>query len=235
MCSAICAACGELPEQTDQLFVVDARHVLKGSLPLPRLLLHAPGLPATAITESEVRPFRHERQRAAGGARVRALQPRLGAGRRRARQADRPPDGRRGHGLRPPEAEQRALERAGLRGEEDLFASVWDTAKNRGPWLFINLVTAFIASRVIGAFEGTIAQLVALAALMPIVASVGGNTGNQTIALVVRGLALDQVNGQNSRYLLMKELIVSLLNGLMWGGLMGLFAWAIYRSATLGS
>ncbi len=88
------------------------------------------------------------------------------------------------------EAEQRALERAGLRGEEDLFASVWDSAKNRAPWLFINLLTAFFASRVIGVFEGTIARLVALATLMPIVASVGGNTGNQTIALMVRGLAL---------------------------------------------
>ena len=84
-------------------------------------------------------------------------------------------------------AERRALERAGLRQEEDLFASTWASARNRWPWLCVNMVTAFLASRVIGAFEGTIQHLVALAALMPIVASVGGNTGNQTIAVVIRG------------------------------------------------
>jgi len=131
-------------------------------------------------------------------------------------------------------AEQRALERAGLRGDEDLFASAWASARNRAPWLFINLVTAFLASRVIGVFENTIRELVALAALMPIVASVGGNTGNQTIALMIRALALDQIRGGNSRRMLMKELTVSLVNGLMWGGLMGLFAIAVYRRVSLG-
>ena len=88
---------------------------------------------------------------------------------------------------------------AGLRKAEDLFAPVWDSARNRWPWLAVNLATAFIASRVIGAFESTIQQLVALAALMPIVASIGGNTGNQTVALVVRGLALDQITGHERR------------------------------------
>ena len=66
---------------------------------------------------------------------------------------------------------------------------------------------------------------------MPIVASIGGNTGNQTVAVVIRGLALDQIQGQNTRYLIYKELMVSLLNGVMWGGLMGLFAWPIYGRA----
>jgi magnesium transporter len=208
---------GELPEQTDQLFVVDARHVLKGAVPLPRLLLHAPGLLATAIMESEIRPFRTNdtAQHAANAF-------------ERYNLVSAPVIDERGKLIGRltvdavmdfvrNEAEKRALERAGLRGEEDLFASVWDSAKNRAPWLFINLLTAFIASRVIGAFEGTIVRLVALATLMPIVASVGGNTGNR----------------QNSRYMLTKEMTVSLVNGLMWGSLMGLFAFVIYRSATL--
>jgi magnesium transporter len=224
---------GELPDQTDQLFVVDARHVLRGAVKLPRLLLHAPGLQATAIMESEIRPFRTNdsaQQAANAFERYNLISAPVidDRGKLIGRlTVDAVMDFVRR------EAEQRALERAGLRGEEDLFASVWDSAKNRAPWLFVNLLTAFFASRVIGFFEGTIAQLVALATLMPIVASVGGNTGNQTIALMVRGLALDQVSGQNSRYMLMKEVTVSLVNGLMWGSLMGLFAFTIYRSATL--
>jgi magnesium transporter len=132
------------------------------------------------------------------------------------------------------EASRSALEQAGLRGDEDLFAPVLDSARNRWPWLLVNLGTAFVASRVIGAFEHTIAQLVALAALMPIVASVGGNTGNQTVALVIRGLALDQIQGTNVRYFARKELQVSLLNGLLWGGVIGIVAVAFYGSASLG-
>lgn len=224
---------GELPEQTDRLFVVDVRHVLRGAVPLERLLLHAPGLHATAIMDTEVRSFRPEE---AGTHAASAFE--------RYDLVSAPVVDDRGKlvgrltvdvvmDFVRQQAERRALERAGLRGEEDLFASVWDSAKNRGPWLFINLVTAFLASRVIGIFEGTIASLVALATLMPIVASVGGNTGNQTIALVIRGLALDQVSGTNMRYMLMKEVTVSVVNGLMWGGALGAFAFFIYRSLPL--
>ena len=87
------------------------------------------------------------------------------------------------------QAELRALKQAGLSRDEDLFASPMDSAFNRWPWLAINLVTAFLASRVIGQFEHTIRDLSALAALMPIVASIGGNTGNQTMAIMIRALA----------------------------------------------
>ena len=83
-------------------------------------------------------------------------------------------------------------------------------------------------------FEGTIEQLVALATLMPIVASIGGNTGNQTIALVVRGLALDQITKDNVRYLAVKELGVAAINGVLWGTVMGLVAWGLYQNETLG-
>ena len=123
---------------------------------------------------------------------------------------------------------------AGLRGGEDLFASVWQSARNRSPWLFLNLVTAFVASRFIGLFESSIQQLVALATLMPVVASIGGNTGNQTVALVIRGLAFDQLPPSSRRHLVRKELTVSVLNGLMWGGLVGLFAALVYRHLSLG-
>jgi len=116
-----------------------------------------------------------------------------------------------------------------------VFASTWASARNRWPWLFVNLVTAFIASRVIGAFEQTISQLIALAALMPIVASIGGNTGNQTVALVVRGLALDQISAGHGRYLVYKELTVSVLNGIVWGSIMGAGAVALYGSVSLGA
>ena len=123
---------------------------------------------------------------------------------------------------------------AGLRSGEDLFAPVWHSARNRSPWLFVNLITAFLATRFIGLFESTIQGLVALATLMPIVASIGGNTGNQTVALVIRGLAYEQLTQDSRRHLLRKEMIVSLLNGLVWGGLVGLFAGLVYQRARLG-
>ena len=126
------------------------------------------------------------------------------------------------------------LKLAGLQGEEDIFASVWASARNRWFWLALNLVTAFIASRVIGMFEQTITQLVALAALMPIVASIGGNTGNQTVALIIRGLALDRVSRSNVFYLFLKEIRMSSMNGLVWGGLMGILTMVLYQNFRLG-
>jgi magnesium transporter len=131
-------------------------------------------------------------------------------------------------------SDQSALTRAGLRGDEDLFATVGESVRNRWPWLCLNLFTAFTASRVIGLFEQTISQTVALATLMPIVASVGGNTGNQTVALVVRALALDQIHDPGRWQLVRKELTVGLTNGLTWGAVMGVLALLLYRDATLG-
>ena len=107
-------------------------------------------------------------------------------------------------------------------------------ARRRWPWLAINLCTAFVASRVIGAFEGLIETLVALAALMPIVASIGGNTGNQTMALVIRSLATDQVQPNRARRVLNKELTIGVVNGLAWGLLVGVFAVLMYSRFTLG-
>jgi len=130
--------------------------------------------------------------------------------------------------------EAQQLAKGGLREGEDVFAPVWESVKNRWSWLAINMVTAFIASRVIGAFEGSIEKLVALAALMPIVAGIGGNSGNQTITMIVRALALGQVDEGQSRQLLLKELGVAVLNGLIWGGVLGVVAYWLYSSVPLG-
>ncbi|MCL2644211.1 MAG: magnesium transporter [Betaproteobacteria bacterium] len=132
------------------------------------------------------------------------------------------------------ESEAEILNQVGLREEEDVFASVWDSVKNRWSWLAINLVTAFIASRVIGAFEGSIEKLVALAALMPIVAGIGGNSGNQTITMIVRAIAVGQIEQSSLKRLIKKELGVALFNGVVWGGLLGVLAWWLYSSISLG-
>ena len=131
--------------------------------------------------------------------------------------------------------EEDLLAQAGLREEEDVFASVWASFQNRWAWLAINLVTAFIASRVIGVFEGSIEKLVALAALMPIVAGIGGNSGNQTITMIVRAVGAGPGDAStNARQLIRKEITVSLVNGVIWGGVMGLVAMVLYKDVALG-
>jgi magnesium transporter len=132
-------------------------------------------------------------------------------------------------------AQEDMLAQVGLEPESDLFANVWRAARNRWPWLVINLCTALFASRVIGIFEDTIERVVALAALMPIVASIGGNTGNQSVALTIRGLALDQIDPRNAPYLMAKEVGVSVINGLIWGGVMTLVTLLLYGDPLLAA
>jgi magnesium transporter len=129
--------------------------------------------------------------------------------------------------------EQVALAKEGLDVDSDLFGPILLSARKRWLWLSINLITAFFASRFIGLFEDSITQLVALATLMPIVASVGGNTGNQTIALLIRGISLGQVRKENFKFLFIKELSISLINGLLWGSVLGGVAYAIYGNLIL--
>ena len=123
----------------------------------------------------------------------------------------------------------------GLSAEEDVYAPVSKAVKTRWAWLAINLCTAFIASRVIDGFEHTISQLVALASLMPIVAGIGGNTGNQTITMIVRALALQNIQPGNFTFLIFRELGVALINGLVWGGIMGGVTWWLYDDMALGA
>jgi magnesium transporter len=123
---------------------------------------------------------------------------------------------------------------AGLDEEHDIFAPVMTSARRRAVWLGINLFTAFLASWVIGWFEATLDQIVALAVLMPIVASMGGIAGSQTLTLVIRGLALKQVSGANASKLLFKELSVGAVNGVLWAVVVALIAGLWFESASIG-
>ena len=119
------------------------------------------------------------------------------------------------------EAAHEVMAGAGLRDEEDVFASIVPATRRRLIWLGINLVTAFLAAAVVQRFEGTIAKVAALAALMPIVASMGGIAGTQTVTLIIRGLALGQVQWRDARWLLMREVGVSVLTGMAMATVVG--------------
>lgn len=132
------------------------------------------------------------------------------------------------------EADHQLMSMAGLDEEDDLFAPITTSAKRRAVWLGINLLTAFLASYVIGLFEATVQELVALAVLMPVVASMGGIAGSQTLTIVIRGLALDKLNDSNTKSLLIKELGVGFLNGVLWAIVVGLVAYAWFGNQILG-
>jgi magnesium transporter len=223
-----------LPDHLDRLFVVDVRNILRGAVSLQALVIGKPEAPVAAVMEADPLAF-HPADTAAQAARAfeRYDLVSVPVVNERGKLVGRLTVDAVVDFIRVT-ADQDALAMAGLRSGEDLFAPVWHSARNRSPWLFVNLVTAFIATRFIGLFESTIQGLVALATLMPIVASIGGNTGNQTVALVIRGLAYEQLTQDSRRHLLRKEMIVSLLNGLVWGGLVGLFAGLVYQRVSLG-
>ena len=223
----------ELPDHTDQVFVVDRDDVIKGVLPINRLIVTDPEVLVGSVMNTEyitLTPDDKAQQAAQSFERYDLVSaPVVDQGNRLVGRVtvDVVVDFIRQRN----EAEQ--LSHAGLLEEEDIFASVWKSAKNRWLWLAVNLGTAFFASRVIGAFEGTIEKLVALATLMPIVAGIAGNSGNQTTTLIIRSLALGQVTPENARRLIGKELAISLLNGVVWGGVAGIFAYLLYRSMPL--
>jgi magnesium transporter len=132
------------------------------------------------------------------------------------------------------EGEHQFMGRAGLSEEEDTFAPVLVSSRRRALWLGVNLATAFLASWVIGLFQGTIQRVVALAVLMPIVASMGGIAGSQTLTLAIRGLALGQLSSRNARWLVLKELAVGIINGLLWAAVVGGVAWLWLGSLAIG-
>ncbi|OEE35982.1 magnesium transporter [Vibrio genomosp. F10 str. ZF-129] len=136
--------------------------------------------------------------------------------------------------LQSEKAESQLMAQAGLGEDEDLFASVRKSAQNRAIWLGINLMTAFLASWFIGLFEATLQQVVALAVLMPVVASMGGIAGSQTLTLIVRGLALGQISKANLKPLLTKEVKVGALNGVLWAVVIGLVAGYWFENPMLG-
>ncbi|OHC26539.1 MAG: magnesium transporter [Pseudomonadales bacterium RIFCSPLOWO2_12_59_9] len=224
----------ELPGHTDKLFVVDYNGVLKGVLPVKRLLVNDPERHVIDVMASDPVSFGPDED-AYDAAQAFERYDLISApvvdknGKLIGRLTiDEMVD------LIREESESEVLNMAGLREEEDIFASVWKSVRNRWAWLALNLITAFIASRVIGLFDGSIEKLVALAALMPIVAGIGGNSGNQTITMIVRAMALDQMGAGNTSRLVRKELGVSLVNGLLWGGVIGLVSYLLYDNLALG-
>ena len=132
------------------------------------------------------------------------------------------------------EAEHSLMSMAGLDEEDDMFASVTKSARRRSLWLGLNLITALLASWVIGLFGATIEQMVALAVLMPVVASMGGIAGSQTLTLVIRGVALGRVGSANARLLLQKEVAVGCLNGVLWAIIISAIAMIWFGDSQLG-
>ncbi|RBP49646.1 magnesium transporter [Arenicella xantha] len=132
------------------------------------------------------------------------------------------------------QAEHDIMAAAGLREEEDIFAPVARTSRRRTIWLAVNLVTALLGSWVIGLFEGSIQQLVALAVLMPIVASMGGNAGTQTLTVVIRGMSVGTISSENFYNVLQKETLVGMLNGVIWATVIALIASLWYQDLQLG-
>ena len=224
----------EMPDHTDQLFVVDRDDIFQGVLPLNRLLVNEPEVTVGQLMLTDtIKLHSDDRAEQAAQAFERYNLVSAPVVEEGGKLVGRVTVNTVMDYIRS-ESEADILNTAGLRGEEDIFASVWKSVKNRWMWLALNLCTAFFASRVIGEFENTIEKLVALATLMPIVAGIAGNSANQTATIIIRSLALGQLSPANARRLISKEISIGGLNGLIWGGVAGLFAYFLYKSALLG-
>ena len=223
----------KLPHNTDKLFVVDRREMLKGVLSVSDLIVAAPETKVCDVMSTDVVSFNPDQDAESAAhafERYDLVSAPVVDGYNRI--VGRMTITDIVDYIRE-DAEQESLGKVGLR-DEDLFSSVWKSAKNRWLWLAVNLGTAFFASRVIGLFEDSIEKLVALATLMPIVAAIAGNSGNQTITLIVRALAFEEINKSNAKGLLLKELAIAVVNGVLWGSVAGLFAWLLYGNIALG-
>ncbi|CAB3734637.1 Magnesium transporter MgtE [Achromobacter deleyi] len=222
----------ELPDHTDQIFVVDRQDKLQGILPLSRLLVSEPETEVRAVMNSDflaLNPLDSDADAAGAferydlvSAPVMDDQGRLIGRVTIADVVD----------VMREDSQEQALSRAGLQ-EEDIFAPVSTALRNRAPWLLFNLCTAATASFVASQFEGTVSQIVILAFLMSIVAGIGGNSGNQTMTLIIRALAMGRITGRNLWQLVKRELFVTLMVGLCGSVVAALFAWAISHSLSI--
>ncbi len=221
---------GELPERTDRLFVVTRLDRYLGALDVTRLLTSDPELTVGEVMDSSVEAIAPE----APASEVAVLFQNRDLVSAPVVSSDGKLVGRITIDdvvdVIQEQADHSVKSLANLQDEEDLFSSIIPSARRRAVWLGINLLTAFLASGIVAAFEGTIQRVVALAVLMPIVASMGGIAGTQTVTLIVRGLALGQVSWGNTRWLLMKEVSVALLNGLLWASVVGLYAYLLFHT-----
>jgi magnesium transporter len=224
---------GKLPSHTDKLFVVDQQNIVKGVLPVQRLLTHEPFQQVAEAMVSDFVQFKLDEDLADASRAFERydlisapvidaqgqLQGRLSV----ANIID----------FIREKSDEDLLSQAGVEEDEDLFSGVWKSAQNRWGWLLINIATAFASTRIIDVFQEIIVQLVALASLMPIVAAMGGNMANQTSMLIIRSLALGHITAANVRRLIRKELSLGLLNGAIIGLLIGMLSWLLYRDTAL--
>ncbi|GKX57226.1 magnesium transporter MgtE [Leminorella grimontii] len=223
-----------IPDSTDKLFIIDRDNHLLGELKVTDILLNPPATKVASLMATDPVTFlpSDDAEEAAGAferynlisAAVVNHQNRL-IGRLTVEDAVNVV-------IKESDSDLRRM--GGLTEKEDIFAPVMTSVRKRSTWLLVNLCTAFIASRVIGLFEHTIEQLVALATLMPIVAGIGGNTGNQTITMIVRSLALHHISSRDLPAMLLRELGVAIINGVVWGGVMGGITWLLYGSLPMG-
>ena len=223
-----------LPDMTDSLLVVSRKGVLVGALPLTTLLVSNPGATVREVMKTDTVSIN-----------VKTSSSEIATLFTRQDLVSAPVVNDEGILLGRitiddvvdvirEDADHSLLSMAGLDEDSDTFAPVKQTAKRRAVWLGINLLTAFIASAVIGLFEGTIEQVVALAVLMPIVASMGGIAGSQTLTLVIRGIAVGQITSSNLKWLLNREFVVGLLNGLLWALVVSVLAVLWFSDITIG-
>ncbi|WP_136067017.1 magnesium transporter [Modicisalibacter radicis] len=224
-----------LPDTTDTLLVVTRSDKLIGSLPIHRLLVSDPSMLVREVMDTDMVSI----AAMTGESDVAKLFEKFDL-------VSAPVVGTDGHLLGRitiddvvdvirENAEHQVMSMAGLDEDEDTFAPAWRTSRRRAVWLGINLITAFMAASVIGLFEDTIQRVTALAVLMPIVASMGGIAGSQTLTVLIRGIALGHVSGSNVRWLLNRELIVSVLNGLLWALVIAVIAVVWFDDLTLGA
>ena len=224
----------ELPETTDKLFVVNKRGQYMGSLPLRLLLVSDPTLTVKEVMQSDVDPISADMSETD----VAQLFSRYDL-------VSAPVTDETGMLLGritiddvvdviKDEADHTFLAQAGLAEDEDHFAPILRTARSRTIWLGANLLTAFLASAVINLFEDTIAKVVTLAVLMPIVASMGGVAGSQTLTLVIRNMAQGHINDSNHNWLVNRELAVGAINGIVWAVVVAVAATLVFQDITLG-
>jgi magnesium transporter len=224
----------ELPDNTDRLMVVDRYNHFLGSLRLEQILMHNPETAVADLMNKDENaiPVEMKDRDVADLFQDRDLvsAPVVDSGNKLLGRItiDDVVD------VIVEEADKSVMNMAGLQEDEDIFAPIISSTRRRAVWLGINLITAFIAAWVIGLFEATIQQVVALAVLMPIVASMGGIAGSQTLTLVIRGQALGHITGSSIRSLLVKEMAVGFLNGLLWAFVVAVIAAWWFHSIPIG-
>ena len=225
----------DLPETTDALVVVNSRDEYVGMLPIAKILTSDPSVTVREVMDSEAKALSVDMSDT-DVARLFSEEDLVSAP-----VVDQ--DGKLVGRITIDDvvdviiedADEAVLARAGLDLDEDTFAPIAKAARRRAIWLGINLITAFLAAAVINMFEETIEKVVALAVLMPIVASMGGIAGTQTLTLVIRGIALGHIGQANLMWLLNREFVVAVLNGVFWATLVAIAAAAAFQDPILGA